>query len=389
MSAFDPAGFSVRNWQFMGVILALLTALGVVTWRTIPRSEDPPFDAPNFAIVAVLPGAATGDVEARLLDPIEDRLRTLDDVDVLKGNASDGVAFVQIEYDLDGTPPDDRYAELVRELGTLRAELPPEVARLEILRLRPDTVTALLYALVAPTASVADIRTSVEALEDAIESVPGVAEVAVNALPDERIDVSVDAEALAAVGVPVGAVFQAIGANDSRIPGGHVDVGDRRLSVSTGSDWTSEADLRTTPIAPGLHLGDVATVSRRTTDADHLARLDGKRAVWLAVTFEAGANVFDTRDAVLASASAVPLPDGQALELTFDQSANVTERMSGFTRDFAIELSDRVTIEFASRWYGCLESTTIFEWILSTWKSGTRWVYSPRAPSFSKRSIAR
>jgi multidrug efflux pump subunit AcrB len=340
--AFDPAGFSVRNWQFMGVVLALLVALGAVTWRAIPRSEDPPFDAPNFGIVAVLPGAAPGDIETRVMDPIEDRLRKLESVDKLEGNAADGVAYVQIEYALDGTAPDDRYAELVREVGILRTELPPEITRLEILRLRPDTVTALLFALVAPTSSVADLRTTSDALQDAIEAVPGVADVAVNALPDERIDVAVDAEAMAAAGVQVDAIFNAIGPNDARIPGGHVDVGERRLSVATESDWTSEADLRdvvlTRTDAVPLRLGDVATVERRSADADHLARLDGRRAVWLAVTYEAGANVFDTRDAALAAARSVALPDGQTLALTFDQSANVTHRMSGFTRDFALAI---------------------------------------------------
>src|SRR5205085_12419648 len=57
-------------------------------------------------------------------------------------------------------------------------------------------------------------------------------------------DLAVDGAALAANGLPVEAVLQALSANDARIPGGHVSVGDRRFSVSTHSDWQSEADLR-------------------------------------------------------------------------------------------------------------------------------------------------
>ncbi|MCB9689077.1 MAG: efflux RND transporter permease subunit [Alphaproteobacteria bacterium] len=338
----DPAGFSVRQWQFTSIVLLLLVALGIVTWRTIPRAEDPPFDAPNFLVVAVLPGAGPADVEARVLDPIEDRLGRLDDLDVYAGTASDGVATLDVRYVLDGTDPDDRYAELLRELDAAREDLPEELDRLEVLELRPDAVSALVLALVAPTASVDELRTATEALEEAIERVPGVRDAAVRGLPDERVDVSVDAEALAASGVPVDAVLGALDASTARIPGGHVTVGSRRFSVSTRSDWRTEQDLRDTVIATvegvPLRVGDVATVQRRAAEAEHLTRFDGQRAVWIPVTFTAGGQVFETRDAVMDAVRAVPLPEGAHLELPFDQSTQVAHRMSGFTRDFALAI---------------------------------------------------
>ena len=55
------SGFFVRNWQFTLVLFGLLIMMGLNSFNSIPRAEDPDFQAP-FAIVTVfMPGAsATG-----------------------------------------------------------------------------------------------------------------------------------------------------------------------------------------------------------------------------------------------------------------------------------------------------------------------------------------
>jgi multidrug efflux pump subunit AcrB len=339
---FDLAAFSVRNWQFTAVLLALLTALGISSFLAIPKAEDPPFDAPSFGVIAVWPGASPAEIEQQVMDPLEDRIKALDDITKLEGRAEDGLAWVDVEFALDGTDPDDRYAELVRETQAITATLPEGLRPIEVIRYRPDTVSVLQLALLTGGASEVDVRRAAEAIEDAAESVPGVNEAEIHALPDERIDVKVDTVRLAAIGVPVGAVLQAIGSSDARLPGGHVDVGNRRLTVSTTSHWESIEALESTPVlAVGgevLHLGDIATVERSHDLAQYQARYQGQPAVWIAVTFDDGVNVFGTRREVLEKTAAVALPEGARLETAFDQTENVAHRLKGFTRDFAIAI---------------------------------------------------
>jgi multidrug efflux pump subunit AcrB len=340
---FDPAGFSVRNWQFTAIVFLLLTALGLQAWIAIPRAEDPTFDAPNFGIFAVWPGASPSDVEAQLVDRIEDRLAGLSDIEKIRSTAQDGVAVVNVEYRLDGTPADDRYGELVRELDGLRDELPDGLDRIEVVQFEPSLVNVLQLALVDDTSGTSDVRDAAEALEKRIEAVPGVVGVDVTGLADERLAIEVDGERLAAMGIPVDAVFQALQTNDAQIPGGWVEAGKRRLAVTTDAEWKSIDELNGTVIAAyqgsPVRLGDVATVRRESELADHAARLDGHRAVWLGVRFRQDANVFDTRDAVLAAAQGVALPDGMRQVVAFDQSRNVAHRLAGFGRDFAIAIA--------------------------------------------------
>jgi multidrug efflux pump subunit AcrB len=340
---FDPAGFSVRNWQFTAVVLVMLTAIGASSWFAIPRAEDPSFDAPNFGVVAVWPGAAPGVIEGQVLEPLVDRFRALDGVKHVKGTASDGGAVVEVEFLHRGASADDRYGELLREIDAAGDDLPDDVANIEVRRFRPSSVNVMQLALVSDTAPLAALRTAAEAMEAAVEAVPGVSGAVVAGLPEERIDVQVDADALAAVGLPVGAVLQALTVNDARIPGGHVDEGRRRLTVTTESDWATVEELEGTVVAAvdgaPLRLGQIATVERRHADVEELARLDGRRALWLSVTFDPEANVFRTRDAAFAAAESVRLPEGASLHLPFDQSANVAHRLAGFGRDFGLAIA--------------------------------------------------
>ncbi|NDF03333.1 MAG: efflux RND transporter permease subunit, partial [Actinobacteria bacterium] len=74
------AEFSVKNRPFTIVAFIALLAMGLNALLTIPRTEDPSFPFPNYTIVAVYPGAGPTDMEQLIIDPIEKRLRALDDV---------------------------------------------------------------------------------------------------------------------------------------------------------------------------------------------------------------------------------------------------------------------------------------------------------------------
>jgi len=55
--------FSVKNWQFTVIVFAMLAVLGLASWHSVPRMEDPALDFPTYTIVAVYPGASPIDLE--------------------------------------------------------------------------------------------------------------------------------------------------------------------------------------------------------------------------------------------------------------------------------------------------------------------------------------
>src|SRR5262245_31338579 len=144
--------FAVRRWQFTLLAFALLIALGVSSWRNIARSDDPIFPIPVVSVVAVYPGADPADVEKLIVDPIEDAINGLDDVEKIDSDSRDGLAFLRVEFGWD-TDPDKKYDEVVREINALRPDLPQNLAVLEVRKISSGLVNIVQLALVSETAS--------------------------------------------------------------------------------------------------------------------------------------------------------------------------------------------------------------------------------------------
>ncbi len=129
------SGFAVRNWQFTLVVFAMLAAIGLNAFNTIPRAEDPDMKGP-FAIVNVaLPGADPADIEKLVIRPIEDAINRLDDLEEINSRAEDGLAIIQVEFDW-STDPDKKYDDVVREINALRPTLPDGIRRLDVNKFR-------------------------------------------------------------------------------------------------------------------------------------------------------------------------------------------------------------------------------------------------------------
>lgn len=336
--------FSVRNRQFMLVSFIALLAMGVFSMLTIPRAEDPSFPIPVYPIVVVYPGASPTDMEQLVVDPIEDRVRALDGLRDVKTSIEDGLAVIVAEFDV-SVDADRKYDEILREVNALRADLPTELARLDVNRINPSDVNITQFALVSETAPYHELDNMARNLRDDLARLPGVKKAETWGYPRREARVSLDAGRLAELGVPLTQVLQAVGGESANIPGGSADAGLRRLNVKTSGGYRSLEQIRSTVIAgaPGstLQLGDVAEVEWDYEDAASTARFNGQRAVWVTAAMQEDQNIMAVRDAIWAAADRFEgrLPANTTLERAFDQSANVELRLSRLTTDFLIAIA--------------------------------------------------
>ncbi|MCM2332863.1 MAG: efflux RND transporter permease subunit, partial [Anaeromyxobacteraceae bacterium] len=337
------AEFAVRRWQFTLVVFVALVALGVTSLLGIPKAEDPTFPYPNFAVVAVLPGASPADVERLVADPIEAELKALDDVKSLKTTIDDGLAVVNVEF-LAGTDPARKRDEVIRETTALRGRLPAELVRLQVEEFNAARVNVLQVALASRTAPYRDLERAARELKARLEAVRGVGRVELAGLPRQEVRVALDPERLAALGISPLEVWQAIGADAQAVPAGAVEAGARALSVKTSGDYGSVEEIAATTVRSvqgrAVRVGDLAEVARADGEATHLVRYDGEKAVLLAAAMKEQQNLFEVRAGMERAIEGYrpALPAGVALEVGWDQAVNVEHRLSGFARDFVIAI---------------------------------------------------
>ncbi len=335
--------WAVRRHQLTIVIFAMLATLGVTSLLSIPKAEDPTFPFPTFAVVAVYPGATPLDIEKLVVDPIETKLKALDDVKTLRSEISDSLAVLRVEF-TPGTDPDKKRDDVLREMSALRPNLPSGLQSVEVKSFNASNVAVLEMALVSETASYHELETWAERLKKRLENTPGVKESSTWGIPAQEVRVALDLERLAALGISPLQVVNAIQSTNVNIPGGVVDAGATRLSVKTSGDYASLEQIRDTVVsgsADGIvHLADVAKITLGDGDPKHIARLNGRRAVFVSAAMKDGQDVFAVRQALGEQVDALraELPPVIEPQLVFDQSTNVRHRLSGFARDFVIAI---------------------------------------------------
>jgi multidrug efflux pump subunit AcrB len=335
--------FSVKNHQFTVVLFTMLVALGLSSWMSIPRAEDPPLDFPSFAIVAVLPGAGPRDLERLVVRDVEERLEGLDDVERITSTIEDGLATVFVEFEASQSP-DDKYEEVLREMSSLRPDLADELVRFSVEDQTTLNVAIAQLALVSATLPYHELDALAETLEDRIAAVPGVRDAERWGIPERQVEVPLDLGRLAELGLPPSQVLAAIASESADLPAGSVESGTRRFNVRAGGSYESLEEISSTVVRARdgrlVRVGDLADVRWAYADSTHRTRYNGERAAFVTVTQQEGWNVAVVRDGVwrVLDALEAELPPGVTLERGFDQAENVSHRLGRLGEDFLIAL---------------------------------------------------
>ncbi len=335
--------FAVRRWQFTLVVFALLIALGIASFTSIARSEDPSFPFPAATITLVWPGANPADMERLIVKPLEDAVNTLDNVKKIQSSAFDGLAVVHVEFYY-GSDPEKKQDEVIREFNRIRSTLPADIAQIDIRKDSPGLVNIVQMALVSDTASWRELKEKSQNLKDAFETVAGVRTAETWAFPEPEVRVAVDLERLGRYGAGLDQVIRAVQGQSVNVPGGAVDVGLRRYNLRTSGSYTSlEQILDTVVGAAGgrlVKVRDIAQVSWETEEYAYAGRFNGKRAVFVTANQKDNTNIFKVRDGLYAKLADFErtLPADIKLERGFDQSRNVANRLDRLGEDFAIAI---------------------------------------------------
>lgn len=327
--------FAIHNRQFTLILIGMLALLGMISFLTMPRSEDPQFNFPLTTVVAVYPGTSLLDMEKLVAEPIEEAINELDDVKKIETSIVNGLATINVEF-LYGSDPDEKYDDVVQAIAGVRAELPEGLVRLEAEKVSPSNVNILQIALVSETESYDRLKRHAEKLEKRFERVAGVKKAEVWAIPPQEVQINADLEKMHEMGISFQDLVSAVQRTAANIPGGHVDAGGKRLSVTTSGNYTSLRQIQDTVLRSDgdyvVYLRDVAAVNKADGIATHLARLNGKRSVFVTAMQREGSNIFSVMEALRAQLDEFTpnLPTTIKAEIAFDQAQSVAKQVNGF-----------------------------------------------------------
>uniref|UniRef100_UPI004047721A efflux RND transporter permease subunit n=4 Tax=Algoriphagus sp. TaxID=1872435 RepID=UPI004047721A len=336
--------FAVKNYQFTLVIFLMTVVLGLTTFLNMPRSEDPVIDAPQFPIIVIYPGASPEDLEELVVDPLEKTIYALENIKRIETEIKDGAAILKVEYQYN-EDVDEKYQELVREVNTLRPQLPEEIFSIEVKKVRPSDVNILQIALVSENASRETLKTEADHLQKDLESIPELKNVRIHGLPAQVVKIELQLDKIASLNIPLVALIGSIKSELSNIPGGQVDAGNKTFNVKTSGNYGSAEEIAETVVyslqGRNIHLKDVAMIRDDFEASKYITRLNGYRAIFVTAALKEGTNISKVQEkySPLLAASTKKMPENIDLIVAFDQADYVNRRLGGLGMDFLIAIA--------------------------------------------------
>jgi multidrug efflux pump subunit AcrB len=326
---------AIRNHQLTWLMSIILVLLGVVSYLTMPRAEDPQLDFPMVSVTVVNPGTIPADMESLIADPIEEAINELEDLKVVKTNIEDGLVRVQVEF-LYGSDADEKYDDVQGAVNTIKDDLPEGIVKFDVTKISPNGVGIVQLALSSSTGDFSSLRQYSEKLENKLEKVTGVKLVDIEAQASMEVQILIQPAKLHALGLGLEQVQKAVNSAALNVPGGHVHAGKRRFSVLTSGDFKNLTEIENTVIASNngqpIYLRNVAKVSISDGLPSYRGFYKDQTSVFISVVQRPGSNIFDVTERIhkVINEFSPQLPKQLSLHVINDQSISVDERVSGF-----------------------------------------------------------
>jgi multidrug efflux pump subunit AcrB len=156
------------------------------------------------------------------------------------------------------------------------------------------------------------------------------------------------------MGLNIQQVADALRAQNAVVPAGIIRTGQENMAIKVSGELTSEASLRAVTLHINdryLPLTDIATVSRENAEPPQpVYRVNGKPAIGLAISMAPTGNMLRFGAALNAKmhAISVTLPHGIEMVKVADQSAVVSDAVSGFIRVLIEAVAIVLAVSFVS-----------------------------------------
>ena len=255
-------------------LLMLVLVVGglIVSFRTT-KEFFPEMELDRVRISVSYPGASPEEVEEGIILPIEEALQSLDGIDEITSNASEGSGSVNAEV-ASGQDIQQLYADIKNEIDRIRT-FPDEAEepKVSVSSYRRDVLDLVIYG----SHSEWTMREAAELIRDRILQSPDVTQVELVGVRDYEVTIEVDRQTLREYGLTLGAIASRVRNAAVDLPGGGVKTsgGEILVRVTEKRDWAEEFEsipIVTNADGSRVYLGDIARVIDGFQESDRYAR---------------------------------------------------------------------------------------------------------------------
>ncbi|MGH8062161.1 MAG: efflux RND transporter permease subunit [Pseudoxanthomonas sp.] len=316
---------SIKRPVFAAVMSLLLIVLGVMSFSRLTLRELPAIDPPIVSVSVDYVGASAAVVESRITQVLEDALSGIEGIETIEANSVNGRSNISIEFkasrEIEAAANDVRDA-----VSRVISRLPEESESPQIAKVESDADPIIWLNMSSKTMDSLQLSDYAERyIVDRLSTIDGVAQVRIGGQQRYAMRIWLDRDQLAARGLAVSDVEDALTRENVELPAGRIESSTRDFTLRLSRDYQKPEDFARIPISKGadgyvVRMGDVARVELGSEERRAYYRSNGEPNIGLGIIKTSTANSLDVATAARTAAEDIrkTLPEGTDIFVAFD-----------------------------------------------------------------------
>jgi HAE1 family hydrophobic/amphiphilic exporter-1 len=321
---------SIDNPVFATMVMIGITVLGLFSYLRLNVEQMPDVTLPYVMILTPYPGAAPEAVENDVTKPVEYAVNQVPGVKDILSNSLEGQSQVFVQFRL-STNVAQAVQDVRDKLAPVRTAFPRDVKDPLVTRVdNQNSQPVVSLAVTSPTTGLRELTSLTDhTIVKALENLPGVARIDISGRVTRQILIQVRPEALAALGIGVDQVMNAIRDANQDVPAGRITRGARDEVVRVDGKIKDPSQFGRIVVARqgggAVYLSQVANVIDGEKDPDSISRINGHPAITLDIQKAQDANIVATGRNIRAAVAALKarLPSDVDLRITYSNADEV------------------------------------------------------------------
>lgn len=324
------ADFSVRNSVLVNLLMGAIIIIGFVFALVLPLELFPSIKLEIVTVRTVFPGASAEDIEQLITIPVEEEIKNVSGIKVLRSTSSEGLSAVTAEI-YTGEDIKKISQDIDSNISRIKDKLPEDSE--EPIVDEVDANFPLINVAISGDVPRSVLRKKALSLQDQLLLVNGVDNIIASGLEEPVFWVNLDYSKMRQFGITINEVSAAIGNRNLDLPGGGFTQGKSELIVRTKGKVESVEDLVNIPVSSDpmgrqVFLGDISDIELGEEKPTTLSRVNGLSGISFWVNKQKNVDAIDTVKKIeeLTREFEKSLPDSIEINLTNDESYWVKKR---------------------------------------------------------------
>ena len=324
--------FCIRHPVATTLMSGALVVSGIFTYMFLPVAALPRTEFPVINVSASLPGASPDTMANSVATPLIKQFSTISGIDTISATSSQGSTSIALQFDLN-RDIDNAAADVQSAIARVQRRLPADMTDPPSYRkVNPADAPILILTLSSGVAPLSDMDAfAQQVISPALSTIEGVAQVQVFGSQKFAVRVQLNPDALAARGIGVDEVQQAIAAANANTPIGTLKNLQQSLTIQAQTELATADQFRDIIVAMRgdrpVRLGDLAVVINSVEDNQTASWYKGTRAIVLGVFRQPEANTVEVVDRIRALLPSFEnqLPRAASLSVLNDRSVSIRD----------------------------------------------------------------